>query len=270
MIKVTVDFEKVNKSLNVVNTVSHTVKSDSHVKDLMKAANVLLTSEFIMHMSRAAVAAPKMYGHMYDWGGIGDPGARLWKHNLRGRGDVRELTFDFKASKRTVPVAPALAAVGVKRRHIFYWKAPVMELGLPVRISPVIAKMLVFEEKNVKNPSSSIGEGYARSGIVYYRGTINIDRQGSQMHWGSFTQEFLRWFGSNQPDQILRDNLESKIKNTIRTTVNAALRTPTRVSTKTITMQPVGLDAGFQKTLDESLRKDYSKSIATRRLMSDE
>lgn len=270
MIKVSFETQKIVDTLTVLNTVSHTLQTDVHVNDLMKSANTLITSEFVMHMSKQAIANPKRFGHMYDWGGVGDPNARLWKHNLRGRGSVRELTFDFKASKRPVPVAPALSAIGVKRNHIFVWKAPILELGLPVRISPKLAKVLVFEEKQVKNPASSRGMGYAKNGIVFYDGMINIDRQGSITTWNSFTEEFLSWFGSGNPSAVLKRDLATTINNTVTTEVNKRVASVANKMTKTITMQPIGIDANFNNKLIKALRANYIGQARQRRTLTDE
>lgn len=270
MIKVNVEFEKISDVLSAVNTVTHTVQTSANMNQLMKSANTLLTSEFVMHMSRAAIANPSSFSHMYDWKGIGDPNARLWTHKMRGRGSNRELTFDFKASKRSVPISPLLQSKGVKRSHVFVWKAPILELGLPVRITQKLAKVLVFEEKEVKNPARSTGKGYVSSGAVYYDGLIHIERQGSPLAWGAFTREFLQWFQSEKPDQILKESLTKKIERTVKNSVDAKMQSISKKKSKTFTMYPVGIDEGFQKKLDESLQRDYSQIANTRRLITDE
>src|SRR6185437_13951164 len=106
------------------------LKSDRHVSTLIKVAHDLTASEFILHMSKAALST-RTFNHMYEWNRAGDPNAKLWRHVLKGNGAKRQAFFEFKASKSIVPVDPQLARVGVKKIHVFVWKSMVLETGLP-------------------------------------------------------------------------------------------------------------------------------------------
>lgn len=269
MFNIGMDADKFGKVGNVIDAVSVTINSDVHVNDLVKASNTLITGEFVLHMSSAAVSEPLKFGHMYDWGMVGNPQGRLWKHILRGRGRTRQLSFDFKASTKAVPVAPRLSAIGVKNNHIFTWKAPVMELGLPVRISPVLAQALVFEAKEVKRGASSTGTSYASDGIVFHKGTIAISKAGPAEAWGAFTNEFNSWFRSGMPEQIIKTQLAPIIDQTIRTAVAGKLKSIGGLKTKpkTFTLEPVGVDKSFAATLANSLRANYIAGAALRRGM---
>lgn len=260
---------KFGKVANVIDAVSVTIKTDTHINDLIKSANTIVTAEFVSHMSREAITSPLKFGHMYEWGMIGDPSQRLWRHILRGRGASRQLTFDFKASQKAVPVDPALAAVGVKKNHIFTWKAPVIELGKPVSISPKLARALVFMSKDIKRGASSSGHGYQMDGRVYYSGTINIAKAGPQEAWGSFTNEFNTWFRSGMPEEIIKSKLAVGIGRTIKNVVLAKLKGINAVKTKpkTITLEPAGIDKNFAATLAQSLRTNYIAGAATRRAL---
>lgn len=264
--------DKFGKVTNMIDTVSVTLKTDTHIDDLIKHSNTLITAEFVVHMQREALAKPSKFGHMYEWGQVGDPNGRLWRHVLRGRGASRQLSFDFKASKKAVPVAPRLAAIGVRRNHIFTWKAPVMELGKPVSISPKLAKMLVFEAKEVKRGASSSGTGYQADGRVFYNGTINISRAGSKDAWGSFTEEFNTWMRSGIPEQLIKAKIQPAVHKGIKRAVLNKLvglrKTNPRV--KTITFEPVGIDRNFAATLAQSLRTNYIAGAASRRALTDD
>lgn len=261
--------EKFGKVANVIDAVAVTIKTDAHVNDLIKSANTIITAEFVNHMSREALSHPLEFGHMYDWGEIGNPGQRLWRHVLRGRGANRQMSFDFKASTKMVPVDPALAAVGVRRNHRFTWKAPVIELGKPVSISPKLARALVFMAKEVKRGASSSGHGFQSDGRVYFNGTINISKAGPAEAWGSFTNEFNTWFRSGIPDQLIKSHLEPKIGKSIRNTVVNRLRSISGLKTKpkTIKLEPVGIDKAFAATLAQSLHTNYIAAAATRRAL---
>lgn len=272
MFNIGMESDKFGKVANMIDTVSVTLKTDAHIDDLIKHSNTLITAEFVVHMQREALAKPSKFGHMYEWGQVGDPNGRLWRHVLRGRGASRQLSFDFKASKKAVPVAPRLASIGVRRNHIFTWKAPIMELGKPVSISPKLAKMLVFEAKEVKRGASSSGTGYQADGRVFYNGTINIAKAGAQEAWGSFTEEFNTWMRSGIPEQLIKAKIQPAVYRGIKRAVLNKLvslrKTNPRI--KTITFEPVGIDRNFAATLAQSLRTNYIAGAASRRALTDD
>lgn len=272
MFNITMEVDKFGKAANVIDAVSVVVKSNVHVNELIKASNTLITGEFVLHMSRETLGKPLKFGHMYEWGMLGDPNGRLWKHELRGRGAMRQLTFTFKASQKAVPVAPALSAIGVKKNHIFHMKASVMELGLPVRISEKLAKALVFEAKEVKRGAKTSGTGYETGGIVFHRGVIEIPRAGSAEAWGSFTTEFNTWFASGLPEEIIATGLTIPAGRTIKSAVLAKLRSigSAKVKKKTIVLEPAGIDKSFAATLEKSLQTNYIAGTATRRAITDD
>lgn len=267
MFNIGMDADKIGKVANMIDTVSVTLKTDVHINDLMRAANTVITAEFVKHMSQVSVDNQNKFGHMYEWGMVGNPAGRLWKHVLRGRGASRQLSFDFKASQKTVPVAPELAEIGVKNIHIFQWKAPVMELGRPVSISPKLAKMLVFLAKETKRGANSTGHGFSVDGRVFYKGTINISRAGSQEAWGSFTGEFNSWFRSGMPEQFIRSLITPGINRAVKNSILERIRrlSATRERPKTITLEPVGIDKSFEATLAASLHTNYIAAAASRR-----
>lgn len=268
MYNIGVDGAKFGETTNILDAVSVTLLSTVHVNDLVTAANAIVTGEFVMHMSNKALSEPAKFGHMYEWGMVGDPNGRLWKHILRGSGANRQLSFTFKASVKTVPVAPRLADLGVKRNHIFTMKASVMELGLPVSISPVIAKMLVFESKGI-GAGAGNGNGYVRDGIVFHNGPIVIAKQGNSDTWGSFTTEFGQWFRSGMPEEILNQTLYKITTGTIRSLISSKLAKLriTKAKPKTFTLTPAGVDKSFQQILTNSLRANYIGGAASRRAM---
>ena len=254
MFKVELEVDKIQDAMDLINTVAYTLNTNAHINDLITAANRIIASEFIIHMSQEAFNSPKTFEHMYEWGRVGDPNARLWKHLLRGSGSGRIATFDFKASKTSVPVRPPKAAVGVQQNHIFVWKAPVLELGLPVRISPKIANTLVYDIKGTDS-------------LVYTKRTIFIPRQGNPEVWGAFTNEYMRWWGGPMPGQIIRTQLEPKIDRGIKQAMAVGIRRINKKkSKKTLTIRPMGIDKNFVTTINNSLRTNYIDAARNRRV----
>lgn len=262
---------KIIDANNLIATVSTTISSDVHMNNLLNAAHTIMTGEFVLHMSQVSIANPKKFQHMYEWGRVGDPNSRLWKHTLKGRGKLRSTVFEFKASKKTVPVDPKLAEVGVKQNHIFYWKAPILEYGLPVKIYPKIAKALAYLEKPGHGQGTVSGSSFSSGGVIYTKGTVNIPRAGSPEMWGSFTEEYTRWFNSDSPNNAISQQLTSKTQKIIKSKFLSKLSQiiKTKKKEKSFTIQ-VKTNQDFQQELNASLAKDYSAAAANRRMVSDD
>ena len=138
-----------------------TIKTPIYLDDLLNYSHHKTTPQFDMAAAAYAMAT-KNLNHVYEWGTSGineggsirldplSPAAKLWHHMLSGRGSHRTITFEFRAS--VVPVPPpdpdeagidaSYADKFSARKHIFYWKAPMMEFGIPVVIKPKYAKAL--------------------------------------------------------------------------------------------------------------------------------
>jgi hypothetical protein len=255
MLKITMETAKIGEINNMINSVAFTLRTNAHINDLITATHKILTSKFIMHMSDVAFNSPEEFKHMYEWGRVGDPNARLWKHILRGAGAARVATFDFKASKKTVPLTPEKQAVGVRNNHIFVWKAPILELGLPVRISPKIANTLVMDYPK-------------RTGqLVYTKRTIYIPRQGAEQAWGAFTNEFMRWFASGTPTQIVKTEIEPRVQAGVKEAMRIGIaQMKGKVRAKTMTITPLGIDKNFVTTMNQAMKVNYIEPARNRRV----
>lgn len=267
MFNIRADLGKMSEVGSMIETVEATLKSDRHVSTLIKAAHDLTAGEFILHMSRVAVTT-KTFNHMYEWNRAGDPNAKLWRHILKGNGSSRVAFFEFKASNSIVPVNPELQRVGVKKIHTFVWKSMVLETGLPVKISPKLAKYLVFLDKQDGQGVSS-GKGYKVGGIIYFKGTISIAHAGNSMIQGSFTREWTDWWNSGIPEQIIKDNLTKPALDAIKKTVAEKIGSFANLKekNKSFKIRPLAVDPNLQKKLEESLTKNYIAAAAQRRML---
>lgn len=271
MFKITNDLGKISELGTTINTLEATLKSSRHVSTLIKAAHEITAGEFVLHMTSAAVST-KQFNHMYEWNRVGDPSARLWSHVLKGNGANRVAYFEFRASKKTVPVNPKLQAVGVKKIHVFVWKSMVLELGQPVRISPKLAKYLVFLDKDGARGNAE-GKGYKRGGVVYFKGTISIASAGNNQIKGSFTKEWTDWWNSGKPDEIIREKLTDVAIETMKKSISEKIGSFANLKekNKSFSIKPLTVDPNLQKKMEESLTKNYIGAAAQRRgLMQDD
>lgn len=272
MINIQGELEKFREVGVAVATIESTLKSDRHVSSLIKAAHEVAAGEFVANMSSSTLRDPGKYDHMYEWGQAGDPNGKLWRHILKGNGANRAAYFEFKASKKTVPVDPKLQSVGVKKNHIFVWKSMVLENGLPVRISPKIAKYLVFLAKNSKRGAIRGGHGFSRNGIIYFRGTISIACAGNERINGAFTNEWTRWWNSGEPQDVISRTLTKPALETMKKTFAEKVRSFANLKNKekTFTMTALVPDKLMEEKFQESLRKNYIAAAANRRSLMDD
>lgn len=255
-----------------IHTIEATLKSDRHVSSLIKAAHEVTAGEFVAHMSGEALRSPTTLSHMYEWGQVGDPNGKLWRHIMRGNGANRSAFFEFKASKKIVPVNPKLQTVGVKKIHVFVWKAMVLENGLPVKISPKLAKYLVFLAKKSSSSATTNGAGFAKNGIIYFKGTISIARAGNERINGAFTREWTEWWRSGQPEIAIRQTLTKPALEAIKKTFAEKVRSFANLKEKdkTIGITAIVPDRLMEAKFQETLQKNYIAAAAARRsLMED-
>ena len=272
MINIKAELDKFREVGVAISTIESTLKSDRHVSSLIKAAHEVTAGEFVAHMTELSLREPGKYSHMYEWGQVGDPNGKLWRHVLKGNGANRSAFFEFKASKKTVPVDPKLQAVKVKKIHVFVWKAMVLENGLPVSISPKLAKYLVFVAKKNRIGSTSFGKGFQRNGIIYYKGTISIARAGNEKINGSFTSEWSRWWNSGEPESTIRKTLTKPAIEAMKKTIAEKISSFARLKErdKTFTITALIPDKLMEQKFQESLKKNYIAAAATRRSLMDD
>jgi hypothetical protein len=272
MINIKAELDKFREVGVAVSTIEATLKSDRHVSSLIKAAHEVTAGEFVAHMSGAALRETGKYDHMYEWNQVGDPNGKLWRHILKGNGANRVAFFEFKASKKTVPVDPKLQTVGVRKIHVFVWKSMVLENGLPVKISPKLAKYLVFVSKKKTRSATSRGVGFEKNGIIYYKGTISIARAGNQRINGAFVGEWTQWWNSDSPNMAIRRTLTKPALEAMKKTFaeKVASFANLKQKDKTFTVTALVPDRLMEGKFQESLRKNYIAAAASRRSLMDD
>jgi len=182
------------------------LNSTRHLEVSTRAAYEILSEVFNNHTDARALAMPEMLHHVYEPQQIGIPGMRLWANSLTGRGGRRTISWKWKASKQTID--PTLTSTGdirfpnpqkgfnankLKRIHVFVWKAPIMEYGAEVEVSPKLSTFLVYPNK--------FGQGH-------FTNQTQVATPGRKIQ-GNFTRWFVLWWGGATAEKTLREQFES-------------------------------------------------------------
>ncbi|QMP84186.1 hypothetical protein HUN41_00057 [Streptomyces phage Coruscant] len=195
---VNVDTVEVASLTGFLTTLSAQIETDANMGPVLNYAHSELSKKFDSYMAAVAPASPKSFHHVYEWNAIGIPQAQLWTNVLRGRGNNRYASFEFRASTRPVPVHQ-----GEKKQfrqvHRFVYKAMIMEYNIAVTVKRKRAKMLAFPGSNGK--------------IVFTKGPIVIENPGGQATTGAFTAAWAEWWTGAGANQVFNDSINDTLQN---------------------------------------------------------
>jgi hypothetical protein len=173
-----------------------------------------LAEFFDLWMDNEAKSRPREFQHVYEWPmeyqnyleTVGQPEDRLWRQTLTGRGRSKVASFTFRASKRPSPVNPILSAGGVKEGvHIFTWKAMAMEYGMPITVTPKLARYLAYVDDNGNSGGRDEGYSGSNGGSVHFsKGPVHF-RAGGGITFMKFTTAFVEWWGTMSQDHFHND-----------------------------------------------------------------
>lgn len=190
------------------------IQTPIYLDDVLRIGHAQAARHFDQETSAYAAATQKL-NHMYEWGTTGinpapntprlnpvGKNARLWNHKLAGgQRASKSIEYEFRASKIPVPLpTPRTAGIAKdamagkvqpKRRHIFYWKAPITEYGIPVHIKPVNAQALFIPLRG--NPQTSDRRSIKRNYIMT-KNTVTMVPGASLA--GQFTKWWVTWWGT--------------------------------------------------------------------------
>lgn len=201
------------KALGFVQGMSEEISTDRFIGPVLEYAHSRMAEAFDQEMDATAASNEDALGHVYEWRMTGLPQGRLWRHTLSGRGDNRQASWKWVASKAPIltpeerkananpndPITDIdddeLARLS-DRKYIFYWKAPIIEYGMTVNIRPVYAKALFV-------PNRSAEKGY-----VFAKSTNNQFQTDGQ---GRFTAFWTNWW-SNGADALWSHEIKRTIE----------------------------------------------------------
>lgn len=178
-----------------VDGMAATISTKRYMDSVVQYSYRKLSEQFGYAMDLAAALNPESYHHVYEWGSdyedrhgnAGNPAKRLWFLTSVGSGGRRTVGYEFLPSVVSVPVNPQLLVPGKRSGktvkegiHIFTWKAPVFEYGIPVTIRPELSDWLAMPSQ--RGTAMFTQKTYTRTPGAY--GTM-----------GMFSAFFLKWWG---------------------------------------------------------------------------
>lgn len=188
MIKLSVNWENLNKQINLKLQGIEELQRPYILDDIAKASFTVLTERFVKAVDVFAVQNPKRMHHVYEWKEIGNPQARLFTvERISVSGGSLIINSSFLPSRTPVPIDPELLIPGnsgryVNKLNIFKNKADVMEKGSPIRYTA--SNMMAFAGRN--------GIRFLRPGTV-----VNIINPGGIGTKNSFAAFMIDWYESN-------------------------------------------------------------------------
>lgn len=203
--------------------VSLKMNTPAHIGSVLKYAHAEMSQDFDTFMAAMAPNAPSRFHHVYEWNQIGNPDAQLWKNVLRGGGNNRIATFEWRASKSIVPVRDPLPPPGgrdggpratlnsgnrPKAIHVFVWKAPVMEYGKTVTVGPKRGKFIVYYTGPVSQE-----DGLMYQQVRFSREAITVKNPGGTETVGAFTKMYVDWWSKGGGQHVMNTTVKSNLSN---------------------------------------------------------
>lgn len=236
---------------------SETIETPIYLDDILRAGHGVATKRFDQDFA-AAAAATQQFNHMFEWGTTGinpaprtpklsptSKAAKLWLHRLGGgQSSVKTIDFEFRASMVPVPL-PTPRTTGIahswfagkrapKRRHIFYWKAPISEYGMAVTIKPVYAQALWIP---LKGRGSNNPRAEARGFAMTSQPVRAVPGKRFAGNFSSFWQAWWTSAGYNVITEAARRAVDSDAKKIIGASGRRKARRYSSTRTKGFSLQ---------------------------------
>lgn len=162
MINLSVDYGPMREYLDINAALIKYMERPQTMDRWTWAMGISTSTAFGQYADVMAMVNPEQLGHMYDWGELGDPEGRLWNMILAPISNGNQvLDYTFKEAVAPNPHGESMTGIEGDRRqeesHVFRWKAPVMELGIAVSISPQWSPVLAIPTAETINYNQDNG-----------------------------------------------------------------------------------------------------------------
>lgn len=251
-----INLAEVASLVGTVYGMDRAVRTNIYIDHLMRAAHAEAAEQFNKDIASQAIATQR-FNHMYEWGTAGinkgrttrnmnplNPEAMLWKHRLTGgRTKHKGIDWTFRASKVAVP-QPTTAKTKVARKyldrlsgrkHIFYWKAPIIESGMKVMLRPKYAEKIFVPFYG--QPRSPKLTAYDRKrGFLFHKGPLtNIPGHGTIQgrdlagNFSAFWEEWWNSAGSTILEQSMYRAVDEQVREAL---IKAGAKSGSRMRNK--------------------------------------
>lgn len=273
-----VDTRSAQAVLGFIEGIAYTINTNQHISAVLNYSHSKMAEAFDLYMDMRATADPSSFHHVYEWGMVGEPQGRLWRNTLKGHGRTKDASWEWRASKKTVPVrsdAVATNAAGQpyghgrpQQIHVFVWKAPALEYQKSFTIAPKRGKYIVY----FTGPWSSNGEWYQH--VNFATGPITVQNPGGEHVNMSFTKAFVEWWGHGGAETEFNTGLKQKLEHDLglmrgpMTLVNRKFKDKTfniRTITDAAAAHKVGAEAADK--FIKALGTDYIRAAINRERM---
>lgn len=244
------------------------IKTARHIGPVLKYTHAVMSDAFTEYMAVVAPAQASRFHHVYEWGQVGDPTAKLWKDVMTGNGATRTATFEWRASKQIVPVRSDFREGGVKPIHIFVWKAPVMEYGKDITIKPKRGGFLAYFT-GPTNPENKYN-------MQFTKNPIQVTNPGGPLTKGAFTREYVSWWAGDGAQAVFESSIRTVLENDLgKMPIESVTKPFRRARTKTFAINSIAEAemaekagaAGAKRYLEARSRKYIEAAKARERLI---
>lgn len=197
------------------------------------------------YVDRTATMDPSKLHHVYEWGGVGLPGKRLFRIKRSKQTDHGfKVTYNFVNSRTKVPINPILKTPGptgkvVTKTGVFRRKAFIMEEGTKVTIRPTGDNYLAI-------PTGKFRGYRNKRGIAFSRGPLTIRFPGGRGVKFGFARTMNSYFQSGLATKRLKSS--GVLDRPIKVMKRAGERIP-------VTITHAGFHRTISKTAVESMAK---------------
>lgn len=186
-VRVNADVSGALAAAGFIKGVAAEIDTDKHINAVMDLLFTDLSVEFLEYMDTYAESAPEKFHHVYEWDMIGLAKGRLFTPVMLGRGRNRTISWKWRASKKIVPLSPEAEEAGVKKIHVFVWKAPFMEYN---------TDGVTIEPKRHEWISAFTRDSY--HGLRAIKGPVHVANPGGPEVRGAFSEAFAQWWARGQ------------------------------------------------------------------------
>lgn len=181
MYSIKIDGKEAKKMLDGVVAYSNGFIKETKAQQKTIVSRLASTSieAFYDYLDTLARTNPGMLHHVYEWGAVGDPGARLVELKKRLSGQSANIDTEFISSS-SIPEGGS---------EPFYEKATIMEEGIPITVQAVQAKAMFIQYG---------GEEFFRTGPIV------IENPGGESVRGSFVRAFEEFYNTYFEQVYLR------------------------------------------------------------------